>query len=284
MVVSTAAQCNFAIVQQVTIESIDDKNVVFTTRGSGPAGSADQNLRKTFTVSVADVYTLPIDGAPAPVAMVPGATGNLYLSRSGWQATTHDGFKIFGCTQAIFKFPHCAGITTPVITRLAVVPASVVVRGHLPGESVFFDIELAGPDAGEAQDIVWNGVDYIALHLTARGARRMGLGAQARTVQLWPTKIRIKGSPVVDRTLVGEVDILNNEKAACTQHIAFAKHGAPVTLRLTQDGVNAFHVTPQAILDGLSSAGHASPAGRPGLSEHGTVHHVPVVGRRRSPE
>jgi hypothetical protein len=282
MVGSTAMQCNFAIVQQVTIESIDDKNVTFTTRSRGPDGSADQNLRRTFTVPLADVYIRPINGAPPPVEMIPGATGNLYLSRDGWQTISADGFKIYGCAEAIFKFPDCAAIMTPPLTRLTVIPTSIIVRGHLPDDSAFYDIELVGPDADDAQDIVWNGVDYIGLHLTARGARRMGLGSHAKTVRLWPTKIRIKGSPAIDQAVLGEVDVLDHEMAACTQHIAFSKRGAPVTLRLTQDGVNAFHVTPQAVLDASSGAAQESPAS-PAPSGQGAGH-VPGVTRRRSPD
>src|SRR4051794_16660570 len=102
MVGSTSVECNFAIVQQVTIESIDDKNVSFTTRGTKPTGSCDQNLRKTFTVPASEIYMRPIDGAPQAVEMMPGATGNLYLSRIGWQTVTADGFQIYGIEHAIF--------------------------------------------------------------------------------------------------------------------------------------------------------------------------------------
>jgi len=134
MVGSTAEECNFAIVQQVTISAIDDRNVTFTTRGAGD-GSADQNLRKTFTVPLSEVYAVVIDGAPPPVAMVVGATGNLYLSREGWQAMSDDGqCQIFGAARAIFKFPRCGAIATPPLTRLTVIPTSIIVRGHRPGK------------------------------------------------------------------------------------------------------------------------------------------------------
>lgn len=282
MVGSTAMQCNFAIVQQVTIESIDDRNVSFTTRACASCGSVDLNLRKTFTVPLAEVYARPIAGALPAVEMIPGATGNLYLSRDGWQITSADGFKIYGCGQAIFKFPECGAIATPPLTRLTMVPTSIIVRGHLSDDTTFFDIELSGPDAAESQDIVWNGVDYIDLHLTARGARRMGQGAHAQTVKLWPTKIRIKGSPAIDQAVLGEVDVLDNEMAACMQHIELTRRGAPVTLRLTQDGVNAFHVTPQAVLEASSSAVEVGAG--PSPSSHGTGHPVVGVTRRRSPE
>jgi hypothetical protein len=287
MVGSTAMQCNFAIVQQVTIESIDDRNVSFTTRASGPSGCADQNLRKTFTVPLAEVYARPIAGALPPVEMIPGATGNLYLSRNGWQIVSDGGFKIHGCGQALFKFPECGAIATPPLTRLTVIPTSIIVRGHLPDETTFFDIELAGPDAAESQDIVWNGADYIELHLTARGARRMGRGSHAQTVKLWPTKIRIKGSPAIDQAVLGEIDVLDPEMAACNQHIEFGRRGAPVTLRLTQDGVNAFHVTPQAVLESSSTAVSDAPSNKADVaaspSGHGTGHHLPRVTRGRSP-
>lgn len=254
MVGSTLATCNFAIVQQVTIEAIDDKNVVFTTRGERPQGSPDQILRKTFTVPTEEIYSRPIQGAPPPVEMVRGATGNLYLSRVGWQTASDDGFRIYGCDHAIFKFPECGGISAPPLTRLTVIPMSIIVRGHLPEQETFFDIELSGPDAEDAQDIAWNGVDHIDVRLTARGARRMGLPSEATTIQLWPTKIRIKGSPAIDQAVLGEVDVLDRELAASMQRIAYEHRGAPVTLVLTQDGVNAFHVTPQAVAEAPSRA------------------------------
>lgn len=281
MVGSTNTDCNFAIVQQVTIVSIDDRNVSFTTRSTGPSGSSDDNLRKTFTVASSEIYAHPIVGAPPPVELRPGATGNLYLSRLGWQCTTDDGFRIYGSDHAIFKFPHCAAITSPIMTQMTVIPTSIVVRGHLPEQTIFYDIELAGPDADDEQHIVWNGVDYVAVRLTARGARRMGVGADAKTVELWPTRIRIKGSPAIDQAVLGEVDVLDREMADCTQTLSFNKHGAAVTLRLTQDGVNAFHVTPQAVLE--ASGESASPVA-PAPAGHGTGHQLVGVIRRRSPE
>lgn len=282
MVGSTSMECNFAIVQQVTIVSVDDRNVSFTTRGTGPSGSSDDNLRKTFTVPVSEIYPRAIDGAPPPVELIPGATGNLYLSRVGWQSVTDDGFCIFGRDHAIFKFPVCGAIASPIMTQMTVIPTSIVVRGHLPEQTIFYDIELAGPDADDEQHIVWNGVDYISIRLTARGARRMGVGAHAKTVELWPTRIRIKGSPAIDQAVLGEVDVLDREMADCTQTISFSKHGAAVTLRLTQDGVNAFHVTPQAVLEASSAEGTSPVA--PAPAGHGTGHHLVGISRRRSPE
>jgi hypothetical protein len=281
MVGSSKSECNFAIVQQVTIVSIDDTNVSFTTRGTGPSGSSDENLRKIFTVARSEVYVRKIDGAPPSVDLIPGATGNLFLSRVGWQCVTNDGFRIYGCDHAIFKFPTCGGIATPIITQMTVIPTSIVVRGHLPEQTIFYDIELSGPDADHEQHIMWNGVDYIALRLTARGARRMGVGAHARAIDLWPTRIRIKGSPAIDQAVLGEVDVLDREMADCTQTLSFSRHGAPVTLRLTQDGVNAFHVTPQAVLDAAAEE-HDSPVA-PASAGHGTGHHLVGITRRRSP-
>jgi hypothetical protein len=282
MVGSRSIECNFAIVQQVTIVTIDDTNVSFTTRGTGPSGRSDENLRKTFTVARSEIYARAIDGAPAAVELIPGATGNLYLSRTGWQAVTDDGFRIFGSDHAIFKFPSCGAIASPFITQMTVIPESIVVRGHLPEQTVFHDIELASPDADNAQHIVWNGVDYVAIRLTARGARRLGVGAHATTIELWPTRIRIKGSPAIDQAVLGEVDILDREMADCTQTISFSACGAPVTLRLTQDGVNAFHVTPQAVVE--ASSGESASAVAPASAGHGTGHHPVGINRRRSPE
>jgi hypothetical protein len=286
MVGSTAVECNFAIVQMVTIESVDGRNVTFKTRSAGN-GNPDQSLRLSFTVPLTEIYTLPITGAPPAVAMYAGATGNLYLSRQGWAATamTPDGARvgIYGLATAVFKWPICGAIATPPLTRLSVIPTSIIVRGHLPGESTFFDIELAGPDAGDAQDIVLNGVDYIAVQLTPRGARRMGLPAHAQTIELWPTRLRIKGSPAIDQAVLGEVDVLDAELAACTQRIEYGRRGAPVTLVLTQDGINAFHVTPQAVAEAQCGPEPASALGPSEPGGPGERHSV-QLSRRGAPE
>ena len=126
MVGSTAVECNFAIVQMVTIESIDDRTVTFKTRSAGN-GNPDRSLRLSFTVPLTEIYTLPITGAPAPVTMMAGATGNLYRSRHGWTATATapDGATvgIFGLETAVFKYPLCGAIAAPPLTRLSVIPS-----------------------------------------------------------------------------------------------------------------------------------------------------------------
>jgi hypothetical protein len=247
MVGNTEEGCRFAIIQ-TTIESVDDRTVTFTARSTG-SGDADQNLRRTFTVPVEEIYTLPIPGAPEAVALKPGATGSLYLSRTGWATTSADGFTLFGARTAIFKWPLCAGIAAPLLTKVGIVPTSISIRGHLEGETAFVEIELLGPDAATSQDVTWNGVELIELALTPRGAQRLRAGTTWSTVKLWPTRIVVKGAPALDPALAGEVDILDPELARAPQRIAFAEAGAEVTLWLTQDGLSAFHVTPQLVAE-----------------------------------
>jgi hypothetical protein len=257
MVGKTDDLCNFATVPGVLIEKVDENTVTFTTRSSSLLGDdSDQNLRKTFTVSRTEVYENPVAGAPAPVAMVPGATGTLFLSRAGWSATSIDGsgFGIYGSGQAVFKYPDCAGVSARFVSKLTVIPTSIVVRGHLEGQTEFFDLELLGPDAEESQGIDWNGADYMELHLTEGGARRLNIASGALTVRAWPTRIVVKGSPNFDPSVSGEVDILDSEMADGVQQFAFANRGAPIVLALTQDGIDAFHVTAQAIAAASSSA------------------------------
>lgn len=244
--------CNFAIIQ-ATIVSVDDSTVTFAARSTTASGAADLNLRRTFTVPLSEIYASAIPGAPPPVAMSPGATGNLYLSRTGWATRSTDGFTLFGTSTAIFKWPLCAGVSTPILTKLRVIPTSIVVRGHLQDEGVFHDVELLGPEAATSQDFTWNGADFIELRLSSHGARRLGAGAGESSVRMWPTRILVKGAPEIDPLLSGEVDILDCEMAGSLQHIAFEEPGAVVTLRLTQDGVNAFHVTPQLVAERSSS-------------------------------
>jgi hypothetical protein len=238
--------CTHAMVQQVTIEAVDDQTVTFTTRSASNPGNLDDSLRRTFTVPVSEVWTTPIEGAPPPVELRPGAVGNLFLSRAGWEAVSADGRQIFGAgtDAAVFKWPWCAA-PPRILCDLSVVPASVVVRGHLEGRAEFFEIELLGDDAAGTQHIRWNSTDYIELRVTARGAQRLGLGDAATTAKLWPTRITIAGSPACDRTISGEVDVLDAELAGWSQDIVLAP-GAPITLSLTLDGVSAFHVAPQA--------------------------------------
>ena len=239
--------CKFAIVQ-ATIEAVDDTKVTFTTRSTDASGNPDLSLRRTFTVPLTEIYAKPIDGAPAPVPLTPGATGNLYLSRTGWQTTTADGFSIFGSKDAVFKFPLCAS-STSLMTELRVIPKSIVLRGRLHGDMAVFELELLGPEAAPSQALVWNGADHIEVRLTARGARRLGVDASSPTARVWPLRLTVRGCPVFDTSVSGEVDVLDTEMAGAVQRIEFAEQGAEVTLSLTQDGVNAFHVTPQLVAE-----------------------------------
>lgn len=246
---SSENQRSFGLVPQVKIIAVDDTRVSFATRSASQSGDAKESLLRTFTVPRTEVYTTPIPGAPASVAMQPGAIGPLYLSSEGWKTTTSDGFGIFGLNTEVEKYPQNAAVPSPPLTKLTVVPTSIRVHGHLEGETAFFDIELLGHDAAESQDIVWNSADYIELRLTEHGARRLHVKPHSTRVRVWPIKISIEGSPAIDREVVGEVDILESEMADSVQHLAFAKQGSPIALVLTQDGVDAFHVTPQAIAE-----------------------------------
>ncbi len=252
----TDDECHFAALQEVTIEAVSDTSVTFATRSASLSGDRNECLRRQFTVPLDEVLVTPIAGAPPPVPMTPGASGTLFLSRTGWQATTPDGFGIFGADQAVFKWPLCAAVTTRFLCTLTVIPKSIIVRGHLRDDIAFHDIELLGPDAAESQDLVCNGTDYLELQLTARGTRRLGVRSRSTRVQLWPTMIAIEGSPAIDQAVSGRVDILDSEMADVVQRVSFKQPGGPITLRLTQDGVNAFHVTPQAVAELSSHNGY----------------------------
>lgn len=260
MVESSDNERSFGLVPHVKIGAVNDKSVSFATRGASQSGDARESLLRTFTVPRSEVYTTPIPGAPAPVAMQSGAIGPLYLSNEGWKATTSDGFGIYGVDDVIIKYPQNAAVPSPPLTKLTVVPTSIRIHGHLEGETTFVAIELLGHDAADSQDIVWNSADYIEVRLTERGARRLHVKSHSRPVRVWPIEIVIKGSPAIDRAMVGEVDVLNSEMADSMQKFAFAKHGAPIALMLTQDGVDAFHVTPQAVVEQSSDIGRSRPS------------------------
>jgi len=233
----TQDDCKYGILQ-VTIQDVTDIDVTFAARS---AGERNQSLLRSFTVPLAEIWTAPIAGAPAPVPLRPGATGNLFLSKDGWQARTPDGFGISGI--AAFKWPLCGAAPSRVIGELGVVPSSIVVHGHLEGATELFELELLGPDADDAQAIEWTSAALIELRLSPRGAAR--LGSQATTVKAWPVRIVVQGAPAFDPTVPGEVDLLDVELAAEIQRLAFTTRGQGIRLALTQDGLGAFHVTPE---------------------------------------
>ena len=259
MVGNTKNQRSFGLVPSVKITAVDDKTVSFATRSASRSGDERESLLRTFTVPRTEVYTAPIPGAPASVAMQPGAMGPLYLSSAGWKTTTSDGFGIFGARDVVIKYPLEGAIPSAPLTKLTVVPTSIRIHGQLEGKTAFFDIELLGRDGAASQDIIWNSADYIELRLTDYGARRLLGTSHATKVKVWPIQIVVQGSPAIDRGVEGEVDLLNSELANSMQRLAFAKHGAPIALMLTPDGVDAFHVTPQAVAEWSSGIGHTPP-------------------------
>lgn len=247
----------FAMVDKVQIEKVDDNNVTFATRSGTNSGDPDECLRRTFTCPVSEVWTHSITGAPPPVALQPGAVGNLFLSGTGLQTKSADGYSIYGAGSPLLrlKWPDAAAISQ-LAGELSVVPTSIVVRGVPKDGGPFFDLELLGPDAADAQDITWNGAEYIKLRLTARGAKHLHMGEHATTMAVWPTKITVTGAPAGDPGDTGSIDVLDSELAALAQHLAFARHGAPVSLALTQLGFAVFHVVP-----GVSDSGPARRQG-----------------------
>jgi hypothetical protein len=249
----------FAMVEKVQIEKVNDKTVTFATRSGSKSGDPDECLRRSFTCPVSEIWTTPIDGAPPPVAMKPGAVGNLFLSGTALDTTTSDGFPIYGAGTPLLrvKWPdNAAG--AQMLGELSVIPSSIVVRGTLQG-TAFFELELLGPDAADAQHIAWNGAHGIALQLTARGAKRLHLGDHAMSVEVWPTRITITGAPVIDPSVTGSVDILDSERAGLAQDFKFARHRAAIRLELTPDGFSAFHAVPGAAA--ASQRHHASRRG-----------------------
>jgi hypothetical protein len=231
------ADCTHALVANVTIESVDETTVSFWTRSESRTGDPSERLRRLFTVPVAELWTDPIPGQPAPVELTPGATGPLFLSRTGWKIAMADGFPVFGIANADFKFPDCLG-AEPRHDRLTVIPSELVIHGFVEGNAKPIQIDLLGPDAAEAQDVRWSGAETIEIKLTSNGNGEISM------VKVWPTRIVVRGSAASAPTTAGEVDLLDTELAGHEQHIQFAKRGAEISLVLTQDGFGAFHVVP----------------------------------------
>jgi hypothetical protein len=230
-------QCNHAMVPQVTIESVDATTVSFWTRSGSKTGDPNERLRRLFTVPRSELWMAPVPGLPTQVELKPGATGPLYLSRTGWEAATSDGFQIFGAENAQFKFPDCLG-AGPLHDKLAVIPRELLVHGFVDGQAEAIRIDLLGPDVAEAQDVQWNGAEFIEIRLIANG------NGQSGSLKLWPTQILVRGCAASAPTTVGEVDLLDTELAGHTQRIQFDKRGTAISLVLTQDGFGAFHVIP----------------------------------------
>ncbi len=257
-------RCDFGLLK-VTIEAVDKSTVTFSTRCCTVSKDPDECLLRSFTVPLAEVISTQIPGAPAPVPMTPGATGNLFLSRTGFRSTSLDGESIYGIDQVVFKWPECGASPSRVLSPLAVQPTSIVLRGHLRGQTEIFEIELLGPDAADTQDIVWNGAGFIELRLSSRGAARLRVEERTTVVEAWPTRIVVQGAPVVEPAVSGEVDILDLELAGEEQRLELSARGVPITLSLSQDGVNAFHVTPELVVERMRAL-EACPAPAPALA------------------
>jgi hypothetical protein len=270
---------------KVKIASVDGSAVTFLARSASRTGDPAECLLRTFTVARAELYVPPATAVnvPQPVDLKPGNTGLLYLTRAGWDTKSSDGFLIHGTGDVLFKIPNCAAGAQRLLTNLSVVPTSIVVRGHLEGDAELFDLELIGPEAAEAQVIEWNSADYLDVRLTSRGARRLRLKSRSTTAKIWPISIKIKGCPAFDLAVSGEVDLLNIEMAEGEQVVNYAKPGASIKLALTQLGVAAFHVTPQAVAELTGEVAHAA-APCPGCAPHAperTIKRAPGVTRRR---
>jgi hypothetical protein len=235
------------MVPQVTIASADGQNVSFWTRSDSKTGDPSERRRRLFTVAVSEVWTAPIPGQPAPVTMKPGASGPMYLSRTGWQTTTSDGFPILGAgTDAVvFKFPECLA-SGQLQASLVVIPSQLIVRGYEEGKDDLLQIDLLGPQAAEAQDLEWNGADYLEIRLAGDAANGSDgpNGAAHSTMRLWPTEIVVTGCAKSAPMLSGQVDLLDGELAGHGQHIRFDRRGSEISLVLTQDGFGEFHVVP----------------------------------------
>ncbi|HEY0482830.1 MAG TPA: hypothetical protein VGD37_35155 [Kofleriaceae bacterium] len=178
--------------------------------------------------------------------MTPGAVGNLFLSSTGLETRTDDGFPIYGAGTPLLriKWPdNAAG--AQLLGELTVLPSSIVVHGTLHG-AAFVDIDLLGPDAADAQHITWHGARGVTIQLTARGARRLHLGDQAMPVEVWPTKITVIGAPKSDPSVSGTVDLLDSERAGLAQDFRFTRHREAIRLSLTPDGFAAFRAVPGA--------------------------------------
>lgn len=237
----------YGLVAQAKIQQVKDSTVTFTTRSASKSGNPDECLPRTFHCPLSEIYTQAIPGAPAPVTLAPGSVGALYLSAAGWQITSDDGYQIYGAGTALarLKYPD-DGAGLEFVGDLVVVPSSIVIHGTLKDSSAFLDLELLGPDATAAQHIVWNGADCLVVHLTPRGAKHLGLPAHTVSAEIWPTRITVTGAPARDSAVSGSVDILDSKRASQHQEFAFAVHGEPVRLSLTQDGFAAFHAFPGA--------------------------------------
>lgn len=240
--------CLFGIVP-VTIESVTKSSVTFRTRSEGMSRDPNQCLLRSFTVPLTEVYLEAIPGAPPAVPMMPGATGNLFLSRDAAQTQTADGFGIYGVDHVVFKYPRCGAASGRSMSTLSVVPRSIVLHGFVGSQEI--ELDLLGEDAALSQDIRWTGAGEVEVRLSAGGAQRL---STETVIRVWPTRLLVHGSPALDPGVSGSVDVLDHENANVTQHLCFAQPGAVIQLSLTEDGVGLFHMTPQALADLSTSA------------------------------
>lgn len=224
-----ADPCPFAIVEGVTIVNVTQNTVTFSTRSAG--ATEQERLRRNFTCSRQQILVDRPDGGPQPVDLIKGATGQLYLSRTGWE-TTSDGFRIYGAGTAavVFKWPTCLAVPVPHISTLQVVPTSIVIGGYLTGTQNFASFDLFSSECADSQAINWNGAQDVEVKLVKT------------TITMWPTSIVVRGAPTSQPDAPGRADILERELAAPVQRLQFNRVSPVVSLELTQDGFSRFHV------------------------------------------
>lgn len=240
--------CPFALtIEEVEVTNVSSNHVTFKTRSDGPQ-EVDCLLRE-FTCARDKIrLNLPPSAPPHIEVLQIGALGRLCLHEDVWQSTSQ-GFPIHaaGTGAVVFKYPICLAIPSPHISTLQVVPTSVLVKGFVTGIAEAQDIELLGSDCADSQNIEWNGARNIRIGLSTEGAQRFNLPPSATSIEMWPIRLVVAGSPATEPDRHGTANILNAELAAGTQTLQFERSAPQVAPRLTQTGCSRFHVVPGAV-------------------------------------
>lgn len=151
---------------QVTIRSIDENKIVFSTRG-------EDDAQHDFAVAPEEVWL----DCPS-TAQQAGDRGELYLSEAGAKATSlGDGkTRIKGTSNGPggqpsiqFKWPESGGTTA--LAHLPIWPTKIVIEGHAHGDpSLKGSIALLDTDkCGSSQLIALDSGGMITLSLTKEG-------------------------------------------------------------------------------------------------------------------
>ena len=234
-----ADDCKYALVLQARIDAVTATSVTFSSRSS-------KDELESFTVQLTEILQGPPTHAPLPVALTPGAIGNLYLSEDGWKQKAASGATLYKAGDknvVLFKWPRC--IPFRILDLLEVTPTKIWLEGTDTATKQPIKIDLLGADAAPAQSVNWRAAAPITVELSQAGSAANG---GAKNVVVWPKKLEVTAASVRKPQVSATVDVLDVKFADFNQQFAWSQPKDPIALMLSTSGFNEFSVSPGPIV------------------------------------